>query len=598
MRIAIQDAFPNRPLVAEAEFIQRALDVCHRLGFDALKVVTSDDILRFRPDCVLVTHEMVPKLTPFPTLGPLWSPCVFYADDPVRRKSILSHDGWLCGSEKIAEWLGDFLYGQGKPAIIHEGLFLPSAPDCGPARALPAGLALMYVGSHWDGTRHGAIFRGLSERVPLRIYGPPEKWTHVVTNYQGPLPYDGRSVIEAIRASGIALCLHKAAHRKYNCPSMRLFEAAAAGALIISDDFAFTRQWFRDSVLYVDSDLPASHVIEQIVAHVEWARANPEAANRLARRSNELFRHALSLDCMLTPLPEFVDRVRKGRHMVVSSRVGCEQPTVEYIVRVGSRQVNTVARALDSLANQTYRAIAVTIVQFHPVDGLDDLINHHSANFEWVRKIIVPNNGRRSTAWWAGLRNISADFFGILDDDDIIHPNHVATVMHHFNTHPECGFVYSGVIRVEEELCNNVTSEDFEGIVEENRELYLLDPYDPIRMANFDNTIASQTWVCRSSVLDGNLLIDPLIEHGEDMYFSHLVASRAKIGFTCLPTACWTWRSTTRDNHTLSLSSQVAVHAVYRSRERLQNANLISRISVERHLSAESAQSAVNSDIS
>ena len=52
---------------------------------------------------------------------------------------------------------------------------------------------------------------------------------------------------------------------------MRLFEAAAAGALIISDDFEFPREWFRDSVLYVDAELPAPMVVEQIVSHVEWA---------------------------------------------------------------------------------------------------------------------------------------------------------------------------------------------------------------------------------------------------------------------------------------------------------------------------------------
>jgi phosphoglycerol transferase len=63
-------------------------------------VITSDDIIRCQPDCVLVTHEVSPKLTPFPTLGLMWSPPAFYAEDPVRRRSILSLDGHLCGSRK------------------------------------------------------------------------------------------------------------------------------------------------------------------------------------------------------------------------------------------------------------------------------------------------------------------------------------------------------------------------------------------------------------------------------------------------------------------------------------------------------------------
>ena len=85
------------------------------------------------------------------------------------------------------------------------------------------------------------------------------------------LPFDGVSIVNAIRSSGIALCLHRAEHRKVNCPSMRLFEAAAAGALIITDDFEFPRVWFRDSVLYVDAELPPSIVVQRILSHVEWA---------------------------------------------------------------------------------------------------------------------------------------------------------------------------------------------------------------------------------------------------------------------------------------------------------------------------------------
>lgn len=44
---------------------------------------------------------------------------------------------------------------------------------------------------------------------------------------------------------------------------------------------------FRDSVLYVDADLPAPMVIDQIASHFEWAKRSPEAANR--RKSIDKF---------------------------------------------------------------------------------------------------------------------------------------------------------------------------------------------------------------------------------------------------------------------------------------------------------------------
>src|SRR5216683_4672100 len=64
MRIAVQNCFPNHPQNAEAEWIRRCFTACGRLGFESVEVVTSDDIMRCHPDCVLVTHEFSPKLTP------------------------------------------------------------------------------------------------------------------------------------------------------------------------------------------------------------------------------------------------------------------------------------------------------------------------------------------------------------------------------------------------------------------------------------------------------------------------------------------------------------------------------------------------------
>lgn len=599
MRIAIQNSWPNIPLCAEAEFIARALQACQTLGFDAKEVVTSNEILQYKPDCVLITHEYSAKLTPFPTVGLLWSPCSFYAHDPLRHKSILSYDGWLAGSDEIAEWLRDFLISKGRQPVIHPEAFLPSSPDCGPAGEFSVDPSLIYVGNHWDGSRHGAIFRSLNERVPLRIYGPPNSWTHIGNHYAGPLAFDGRSVLDAIRSAGIALCLHKAAHRKYNCPSMRLFEAAAAGALIISDDFDFPRHWFRNSILYVDPDLPAPLVTEQIVGHVEWARANPGAAGRLAARSTDIFRRFLSLDRMLEKLPEFVDRVRE-RSQMVTTRSSGHEATVEYIIRVGSRPVEVIERALESLAGQMHCAIAVIIVQFHPVAGLEALIDNFSDKLQSIRRVIVPNNGKRSTAWWAGLNNVRAEFFAVLDDDDMLHPNHVSSIMEYFRRHPKCDFVYSGVVRTEEEPGHFVLPPNFHGpagkIIEETREVYFLDPPDLSRLGKFDNYIQSNTWICRSALLDQDLLVDPLTEYGEDMYFYLLVASRSTLGFTGSPTAIWNWRSTSKDNYMLSIDGTAMHLGLNRMRRRLQAAHIQSRFLVADAATEDQAAAAVEQD--
>jgi Glycosyl transferase family 2 len=603
MRIAIQNSFPNHPHSSEAEWRPRFLTACSRLGFEPIEVITSDDIMRCKPACVLVQNEFSPKLTPLPTLGLMWSPPALFAEDPVRRRSILSLDGHLCGSRQIAQWIDDFTTGHGKRSVIHDGLMLPSTPDLGSAGLLPPQLAIMYAGVHWDGSRHGEIFRGLDGRVPLRLYGPPQAWADRGASYRGTLPFDGVSVIGAIRDAGIALCLHKAAHREANCPSTRLFEAAAAGALIITDDFDFPREWFRDSVLYVDAELPAPMVVEQIVSHVEWANRNPQAATRLALRSNELFRRCLTLESMLKPLPHFIDRVRECRRMVVvEGSTDKPQPTVEYVVRIGSRPTTTLARALDSLAAQTYQAIAVILVQFHPITGLDAVVDHYRSRFRWIRHIVVANNGTRSTARWAGLNAVTADFFGMLDDDDTLFPNHVASLMDRFERNPDYGFVYSGLITVEDEPGHYVTAFQFNGpagkVIEERREIFCLEEEDFINLLPTRNVIGHNSWICRQSLLDTDVLSDPKIEVSEDVYFMALMAGRTRFGFTGMATAACHGRSTTKGNWMLSYSGTTFQASLARWQERLQQVRLPSHNKVPLPSGQYDANRAVTQDLS
>ncbi|MBR0649734.1 glycosyltransferase [Roseomonas terrae] len=558
MRIALQNAFPNARHTAEAEWIRRCIAACERLGFSAVSVVSSDDIMEAKVDCVLATHHFTPKLTSVPTIGLMWNAPVYFAGDQAAHDAILSYDGHLCGSEPIAQWVDDFLASRGKESVIHEGLMLPSSPDSGPADRLPPVLRLMYAGIHWDGSRHGEVFRHLDGQVPMDIYGPPEAWKDRPDSYRGPLPFDGTSVIEALRRSGVALCLHKGAHRDWNCPSMRLFEAAAAGALIITDDFEFPRVWFRNAALYVNPELPPPQVARQVIGHLRWAAANPMAAQRLATRANELFRSRLSLESMLSGLPEYLDKVRERRSMVrTESYLSAPPPTVEYVVRVGLRSTEMIARALDSLAEQTWPSIAVTLLQFHPVPGLDALIDAYRDRFAWIHHVIVANDGNRATSLWAGVSHVSAEYFGILDDDDTFHPNHVASLMECLKRHPRCGFAYSGLMRVHDDEGHFFsTPRDRTSraplATRERRELFSMYEEEFHDLSPVRNVIGIHAWVCRRELLDEHILKNPRLDLSEDVFLMASLAERTEFVFSGMATAEWRWRQTQQDNWTLS----------------------------------------------
>jgi hypothetical protein len=259
---------------------------------------------------------------------------------------------------------------------------------------------------------------------------------------------------------------------------------------------------------------------------------------------------------------------------------------VEYIVRIGARPLEMVERAVRSLADQNYPALAVTLVQFHPIEEIDRLLDRFDDRFRWIRRLIVPNTGQRSTSWWAGLQSISADFFAFLDDDDELHMNHVASIMAHFERHPDCGFVYSGAIRKEEDRGHFVRAPNFEGpgdkIIEETRELAFLDGPDATRLTRFDNFITSNSWICRTSAIRGDIPDDPKVQYTEDVFFYLWLSARVKFGFTGLPTAVWNLRSTTRDNSMLAVSETAFEKGKMRLTERLQDATRSATVSVVR----------------
>lgn len=552
MRIAVQNSWPNKTFSAEREFIARLKIAGERLGHAMIDVITSDDILAAAPDVVLVTHEFSPKLTRVPTLGLIWSPVAFLARDAERLRNILSYDGFLVATPSLRAYITRLLRTHGKCAPVSDFDFVPSAPETTwPDEAGKDRRSLFYAGVHWDGRRHGDLFTELRGCIPLRLYGDPARWGRD-PDFDGALPFDGRSVVEAIRRCGIALCLHTPEHRAEGIPSMRLFEAAAAGAVIIADRLDYAVQSFGDTLLYIDEGNAAT-VARQIVDHVAWVEANPAAAAALAQRSHEVFRRRFTLETILGQLPDFVSQVVVAMGLAGSAN----EETVEIIMRVGSRPLEFVERAIASISAQTHGPIGLVIVAFRHMEGLESLLESYRARFVSIKLIQVEDDGWRSTALWAGLGAISAPYFGNLDDDDIIHPNHVSSMLATFErSAPTSPLVYAGTIQVEEDDGHWYDRINFHGdidrTIEERRQLRFHEDFDSDRLLRLDNYIQSNAWMARRTTLTQEVLRDPKLQVGEDVFFYLMLLCHGAFVPSWFPTAEWNWRSGARDNSMFS----------------------------------------------
>lgn len=551
MRIAVLNSWPNLEYSAEREFIPRMKQACLNLGWECVEVVTSEEALKANVDCMIVTHEFSPKLTDIPTIGLIWSPPDFYRHDASRTRSILSYDGYLAGSESVRDYLTDLMFSTEKESPISDWNFLPTAPR---SEFRPPNLnnpSLFYAGVHWDGDRHRDLINGLHTSMPVSFYGDPAKWTRYGEAYKGTIPFDGVSIFDRINEAGIALCLHREEHLKHDVPSMRIFESASAGAVIITENSTFAMRYFGDSVLYVDQNADALQKVTQIRAHYDWILSHPTEALALAVKSHEIFNSHFSLENLLIKLPDFLCRVKT----VGNYDINIDQliaPKVEIIIRIGGRGLNYIERCLDSLAEQSHQNLGLILVVYREVAGLNLLLDKYKTRFVSIKQISSNPTGFRSTSLFDGIRAVDAPYFCNQDDDDTIHRNHISSLVFLLESQKDYHVAYSGCIQVQDEPGHYYQQINFAGPIgieiKENRHLVFFDPFQRERMLRFDNFVQSNTWLARKTVLQDGDLVDPKLIVAEDMYLYFLFLRQGDFLFSWKVTANWHWRSTSKDN--------------------------------------------------
>ena len=590
MKLAIQHAFPNYALVAETELLQRFAIAARNLGWQVLEAVTSDDIMRFRPDCILATHYSSPKLTEFITLGMMTNPVQYFGDSEEHIRNILSYDGYLSGSPRITQYLRDLLFPIDKRTPISDFPFLLSTHETEFIERPAGDRRLFYVGTRWDAGRHGSLFEKLSKRVPLDVYGPANRWAGVDCNYRGEIRGDGRSLLVRLRDAGVALCVHSREHREWQLPTMRVFEAAAAGAVILADDIPMVREHFGRTILPVDFEQPLEVVVNQIAEHLEWINSHPLEATAMARQAHTIFRDRFCLERVFERLPCFLDHVRHvcglaehghiGRaaaaplwprrrfaaavttalHTAIPGQPPSREPSVdveeeavagepmaspqvEYILCIGAASPRQVDLCLRSIAEQSYKSIGIIAVRNTAGQDIDDVLNQHARNVVSMKVVAEPKNGAKSNALWAGLRAVSAPFFASIQPVQRLHRNHVASLMGKFSESPEVMLAQASAIEVRTEDGPFVEQWNFSGPlgqqIPETRRLLYLGAIRPDALLDRVGAAGATTWIACRMLLDTAVMQDPHLSTAEDVYLCLLLHKKSRAVCSWRPTCEW-----------------------------------------------------------
>lgn len=167
---------------------------------------------------------------------------------------------------------------------------------------------LFYTGINFERKlnkmRYTELLTELDRTGNLQIYGPSEVYSHKglwsgFRSYRGEIPFDGRSILEKISEAGVCLALNSPMHNDADGVSNRTYEGTAAGAVIISDNNAFVRKYFGDSVFYIDRGMSEKDASKRILEILNWVNEHPEEAYQMACRSQKVFLEHLTLDKMV-----------------------------------------------------------------------------------------------------------------------------------------------------------------------------------------------------------------------------------------------------------------------------------------------------------
>ncbi|WPD22741.1 MAG: glycosyltransferase [Candidatus Electrothrix scaldis] len=432
---------------AEAELSRRMMHAAQTLGFNALESCDLDEIDRFHPDIIFPLHFFVPKLFDAFTVGCMWNPT--YAIE--RNKAwdnVKSYDGYGVASVIQEQLVRAFKFKSPVPYLIaplypstNTTVFSPPKQFASP----------VYIGSNWSKDRHKDFFL---EAKDIHIHGPKKSWQYleeVGGKYQGEIPFDGKSALMTYHQAGIGLALHHESHNREGIPSMRPFEIAASGAVMIADQNDFVQRVFGDNALYLDTELESVELAEQLEEHIRWIKSHQDQAREMASACHEIFCQQYSLEVLLEGLVNDVIRFKQERKSNLASAQ--DLPSVELIVRSDGQEKKRLVRALHSIQRQTYPCVKAHVLFRGKADDISELEEAVKQELPALNVCYTHAVGEadRGTQFYSGLRSTTAAFVGFLDHDDVVFHDHVAVMMEILLCDQDAALVYGGSVKVWED---------------------------------------------------------------------------------------------------------------------------------------------------
>lgn len=511
---------------AENQAFQSLKIAAERIGHDLVHLTTSEETLAAKPDFVLAVASTQPKTTDIPTFGVIHEPRTRFWEKIDYFHNLLSYDGWLTISETLEVFLSNVAAGFGREPLVGRYYNVPQTQTVTtdiPAVIAAGKLSLAYFGTNWD-PRSRPLFRELSKRDYMRIYGPEGSWDYLKgRGYFGSPPFDGEAVQKTYSRCGAGLAVLSKNHTLDDIISNRIFEITSVGAAAICPDIPWIRKWFGETVWYYDPFGTVYEIVQQVDAALADIESDPPRAAEHAAEARGIFEREFAGEVLLKNAIDYFERWKASSDR---SAPASASPLIDVVVRVGGRPVETVLRAIRSIDGQSAGRFRLILVRYKPLD----VSAITGAKWERIEGLEVVDcmGGRRADTMCAGLRAVSSEMFAFLDDDDFWLREHIRGLLHEIaQLPPGRAFAYSGLLNVVEGATGDT----------ETRRIASMGAASG-KVEDVLGVFGPHSFLASSALLAGLPLQDWSLSTAEDTVLTGAVAALSESGFSWRATAC------------------------------------------------------------
>lgn len=170
---------------------------------------------------------------------------------------------------------------------------------------------ILITGTKWgcnrDSLRVELALIKLANNGSLVAYGMKKSFNFLGKYYKGRIdpkyiPDIDQNMTKLHQETGIALVILNLEHIIDYIPTSRISEAIGAGTIVITDDNNFTKKFFGNNVLYINSQLHESLIYKQINDHLKWIKDNPDQVHVKAKNAHEILMKNFTIEVNLQKL--------------------------------------------------------------------------------------------------------------------------------------------------------------------------------------------------------------------------------------------------------------------------------------------------------